>query len=457
MSFDLDHALRYLIASEGSDLHLKIPSPPLVRLHGKLEPIPGLEPLSPGDTIGAVQEMLQDPNKLAEFEAENEVDFSYSMEGLARFRVNAFYQRGTVSVVMRAIPVNIKSVEELNLPSVISRLAEEERGIILLTGTTGSGKSTTLAAMIDHMNRTMHKHIVTIEDPIEFLHRDRNSIINQREVGQDTASFKRALRRVLRQDPDTILVGEMRDEETVHTALSAAETGHLVLSTLHTVDAPESINRIIDFFPPHQQQQARAMIAGTLKGIISQRLVRTADGKGRVATCEIMVMTGRVHDMIIDPKQTGMLGEVVAEGGYYGMQTFDQHLLEHLNAGRITMEDATRAASSPHDFKLMVAAQARIHPRSHPNKGEGKIEGAPADSVHVAAAPTDASPEAPAPAPAAAEQAPAAPPVAPPAVPPAAPPAAPPAFSQPPVAPAAPPAPAGPPPAPSAPPPGIPS
>ena len=252
------------------------------------------------------------------------------MEGLARFRVNAFHQRGTVSVVMRAIPVNIKSVEELNLPSVISRLAEEERGIILLTGTTGSGKSTTLAAMIDHMNRTMHKHIVTIEDPIEFLHRDRNSIINQREVGQDTASFKRALRRVLRQDPDVILVGEMRDEETVHTALSAAETGHLVLSTLHTVDAPETINRIIDFFPPHQQQQARAMIAGTLKGIISQRLVRTADGNGRVATCEIMVMTGRVHDMIIDPKQTGMLGEVVAEGGYYGMQTFDQHLLEHV-------------------------------------------------------------------------------------------------------------------------------
>src|SRR5919199_1216109 len=252
MPFDLDHALRYLIASEGSDLHLKIPSPPLVRLHGELEPIPGTEPLTPHDTIGAVQEMLHDPNKLAEFEAENEVDFSYSLEGLARFRVNAFYQRGTVSVVMRAIPVNIKSVDELNLPSVISRLAEEERGIILLTGTTGSGKSTTLAAMIDHMNRTMHKHIVTIEDPIEFLHPDRRSIINQREVGQDTASFKRALRRVLRQDPDVILVGEMRDEETVQTALSAAETGHLVLSTLHTVDATEAINRIIDFFPPHR-------------------------------------------------------------------------------------------------------------------------------------------------------------------------------------------------------------
>jgi len=212
------------------------------------------------------------------------------------------------------------------------------------------------------MNRTMQKHIVTIEDPIEFLHRDRNSIINQREVGQDTASFKRALRRVLRQDPDVILVGEMRDEETVHTALSAAETGHLVLSTLHTVDAPETVNRIIDFFPPHQQQQARAMIAGTLKGIVSQRLVRTSDGHGRVACCEIMMMTGRVHDMILDPKLTGQLPEVVAEGGYYGMQTFDQHLLKHLRASRITYDEAMRAATSPHDFKLMVAAEGPMPP-----------------------------------------------------------------------------------------------
>jgi twitching motility protein PilT len=219
--------------------------------------------------------------------------------------------------------------------------------------------------MIDHMNRTMHKHIVTIEDPIEFLHPDRNSIVNQREVGQDTASFKRALRRVLRQDPDVILVGEMRDEETVQTALSAAETGHLVLSTLHTVDASESINRIIDFFPPHQQSQARAMIAGTLKGIVSQRLVRTADGNGRVATAEILVMTGRVHDMIMDPKLTGQLPEVIAEGGYYGMQTFDQHLLQHLEAGRITMEEAVHMATSPHDFKLMVAAGGKP-------KGEGQ-------------------------------------------------------------------------------------
>jgi twitching motility protein PilT len=385
MAFDLDHALRYLIAAEGSDLHLKVPSYPLVRLHGSLEAIPDTERLFPEDTQQALQHMLDDHDKLGEFDSENEVDFSYSVEGLGRFRVNAFMQRGSISIVMRAIPVVIKSVDELGLPEAVTGLAEQERGIILLTGTTGSGKSTTLAAMIDHMNRTMHKHIVTIEDPIEFLHRDRNSIINQREVGQDTASFKRALRRVLRQDPDVILVGEMRDEETVHTALSAAETGHLVLSTLHTVDASETINRIIDFFPPHQQQQARAMIAGTLKGIVSQRLVRTADGQGRLACCEILVMTGRVHDMILDPKLTGQLPEVVAEGAYYGMQTFDQHLLKHLQSGRVTFEDALRAATSPHDFKLMVQAQ---------EKGESPAPAGPPPSHHAPSAP----PAAPAPA-----------------------------------------------------------
>ena len=334
MAFDLDHALRYLIAAEGSDLHLKVPSYPLIRLHGHLEPIPDTERLYPEDTERALARDAQRQRQGRRVRRRRTRSTSRTpSKGLGRFRVNAFRQRGSVSIVMRAIPVVIKSVDELGLPEIVTQLALEERGIILLTGTTGSGKSTTLAAMLDHMNRSMHKHIVTIEDPIEFLHRDRNSIINQREVGADTASFKRALRRVLRQDPDTILIGEMRDEETVHTALSAAETGHLVLSTLHTVDASETINRIIDFFPPHQQQQARAMIAGTLKGIVSQRLVPTADGTGRVACCEILVMTGRVHDMILDPKLTGQLPEVISEGAYYGMQTFDQHLLQHLHAG----------------------------------------------------------------------------------------------------------------------------
>src|SRR3954465_11010451 len=382
--FDIDDALRHLIVNEGSDLHLKVPSPPTVRVHGRMTPIEGAERLRPEDTERILREILDDPAKLEEFDSENEVDFSYQLEGLARFRVNAFRQRGHVSLVMRAIPVDIKSVDELLLPPVVTKLAEEERGIVLLTGTTGSGKSTTLASMIDHMNRTMHKHIVTIEDPIEFLHPDRNSIVNQREVGMDTGSFKRALRRVLRQDPDVILVGEMRDEETVHTALSAAETGHLVLSTLHTVDASESINRIIDFFPPHQQSQARAMIAGTLKGIVSQRLVRTADGNGRVACWEILVTTGRVHDMILDPKLTANLPEVIAEGSYYGMQTFDQHLLEHLQAGRITMEEAMHTATSPHDFKLMGAAESPT---------PGKL-GSPSRAA-LPAPPLDGAPEAP--------------------------------------------------------------
>src|SRR3954447_14920700 len=427
MAFDLDHALRYLIAAEGSDLHLKVPSYPLIRLHGHLEPIQGTERLFPEDTRQALAEMLHDPEKLAEFEAENEVDFSHSVEGLGRFRVNALLQRGSVSIVMRAIPVIIKSVDELGLPDAVTRLAEQERGIILLTGTTGSGTSHTLAAVIDHMNRTMQKHIVTIEDPIEFLHRDRNSIVNQREVGQDTASFKRALRRVLRQDPDVILVGEMRDEETVHTALSAAETGHLVLSTLHTVDASETINRIIDFFPPHQQQQARAMIAGTLKGIVSQRLVRTADGHGRVACCEILVSTGRVHDMILDPKLTGQLPEVIAEGSYYGMQTFDQHLLHHLQTGRINMDDAMRVATTPHDFKLMVAANSGPDGKLRPPKSPDHVAGAPAETPAVAPTPTDAAPAAPAPAVPVAPRPPAPPPVAP---------RAPPAATQPPLPPA---------------------
>jgi twitching motility protein PilT len=342
----------------GSDLHLKAQMPPLTRLDGELRPIEGEATLAPQDTETAVHAMLTDEAKLHELATEHEVDFSYSIHGVARFRVNAFRQRGTLSVVCRAIPHSIRSVSDLLLPPVITDLAEEERGIILLTGTTGSGKSTTLAAMIDHINETYAKHIVTIEDPIEFLHRDKRSVINQREVGQDTLSFKRALRRVLRQDPDVILIGEMRDEETVHTALSAAETGHLVLSTVHTVDAAETVNRIIDFFPPHMHQQVRAMLAGTLKGVISQRLVRATDG-GRVATCEILRMTGRVRDMIMDPQQTGRLTEVVSEGAYYGMQTFDQALFDHVKAGRVDVEQALRAATSPHDFKLLLAADGR--------------------------------------------------------------------------------------------------
>jgi twitching motility protein PilT len=359
MSFDLHFCLGHLIEKGGSDLHLKVPAPPVMRVDGQMRPIEGLSPLTPEETERAVREMLHDPAKLEEFNEEGEVDFAYSIPGVARFRCNAFRQRGSVSVVVRAIPVSIKTIDQLQLPPVIRELAEEERGIVLLTGTTGSGKSTTLAAMIDHINSTRRRHIVTVEDPLEFLHEDKQSIINQREVGMDTGSFKRALRRVLRQDPDVILIGEMRDEETVHTALSAAETGHLVFSTVHTVDAAETVNRLIDFFPPHMHNQVRAMIASTLKGAVSQRLVPTIDGRGRVACCEVLRMTGRVRDMITNPDETGKLPEVIAEGSFYGMQTFDQHLYEHLKAGRVEMETAVQFATSPHDFKLLVAAEGK--------------------------------------------------------------------------------------------------
>jgi len=359
--FDIDAALMKVIEVDGSDLHLKVPSRPIIRRHGKLMQIPDTEGLRPDDTERTLFHMLTDEAKLESFRVEREVDFSYSIPGVARFRVNAFVQRGSVSLVCRAIPFQIKTAEELMLPPVIPEIADEERGLILMTGTTGSGKSTTLAAMIDHINSKYAKHIVTIEDPVEFLHRDKLSIINQREVGEDTASFARALRRVLRQDPDVILVGEMRDEETVRTALSAAETGHLVLSTIHTVDASESVNRIIDFFPQTEQRQARAMLAGTLKAVVSQRLVPTADGLGRIASCEILRMTGRVRDMIVNPDETGRLHEVIAEGGYYGMQTFDQALLSHVQAGRVAMDQALKAATHPHDFKLLVSSDGQRH------------------------------------------------------------------------------------------------
>jgi twitching motility protein PilT len=356
--FDMDSALRTLVEREGSDLHIKVASPPVIRLHGDLMPIEGYEPLKPEDTEKAFQDIAQQ-RSLTEFEEDGEADFSYSVPNIARFRVNVFKQRGSISIVCRAIPYGIKSIEELGLPEVVRTLAEEPRGIILVTGTTGSGKSTTLAAMIDHINKTRSRHIVTLEDPIEYLHRDNLSLINQREVGADTKSFGRAMRRVLRQDPDVILVGEMRDEETVRTALSAAETGHLVLSTVHTLDATETINRIVDFFPPHLQQQGRVMLASTLKGAIAQRLVPDVTGEGRVAAAEVLVVTGRVQDLILNPEETGRISEVIAEGEYYGMRTFDQSLLGYVMDGRVSERVALDAASSPHDFKLMLAARGQ--------------------------------------------------------------------------------------------------
>jgi twitching motility protein PilT len=358
MGFDINKSLAYVVEREGSDLHLKADAPPVARVHGDLWALQGSEQLSPSDTEKALHE-IAGPEQLAEFEQEGEVDFSYQLEGVSRFRVNAFRQRGAVSIALRAIPFQVRTIDDLGLPEVVRRLAEEPRGIILLTGTTGSGKSTTLAAMIDHINSTRARHIVTMEDPIEYLHRDKLSIINQREVGSDTASFAKAMRRVLRQDPDVILIGEMRDEETVRTALSAAETGHLVMSTLHTLDATETINRIIDFFPPHLQQQARVMLASTLRGAISQRLVPRIDREGRVAVSEVMCVTGRIQDLILNPEETGRITEVISQGDYYGMQTFDQALLGYVQEGIVSEEVAVETASSPHDFKLMLAAKGQ--------------------------------------------------------------------------------------------------
>jgi twitching motility protein PilT len=356
MAFDLQQALRAVVERGGSDLHIKVPARPLVRLQGSLTPLEDTEPLTPADTERVLREMLTASDRLAEFARDGEIDFSYTVRGLARFRVNAFRQRGSISIACRVVPFTIRSVAELELPPAVSNLADEPRGIILVTGTTGSGKSTTLAAMVDHINSTYPRNVVTIEDPIEYLHRDKLSVVHQREVGFDTNSFAQALRRVLRQDPDVILIGEMRDEETVGTALSAAETGHLVLSTLHTIDAVETVNRIIDFFPPHHHQQVRAMLAGSLRGVISQRLVPNITHDSRVVACEVLTMTGRVRDMIADPNETAKLGEVIAEGSYYGMQTFDQALLKLHSDGKISMEDALKAATHPHDFKLLVAS-----------------------------------------------------------------------------------------------------
>jgi twitching motility protein PilT len=362
--FDIDAALKHVVKKEGSDLHIKVDAPPMARIHGQLGPVKAgtaanngkPKALTARDTETALKAILTDPAKKKEFAEEGEADFSYEIKGVSRFRVNAFRQRGHISIACRAIPLAVRTIDDLGLPEVMRELADQPRGIILLTGTTGSGKSTTLAAMIDHINSTRARHVVTLEDPIEYLHPDKESIINQREIGADTKSFAQAMRRVLRQDPDVILIGEMRDEETVRTALSAAETGHLVLSTLHTLDASETINRIIDFFPPHLQQQARVMLSSTLRGTVSQRLVPRADIEGRVAVAEVMISTGRIQDLILNPEETGRITEVISEGAYYGMQTFDQALLGHVQRGEVSEEIAMDTASSPHDFKLMLSA-----------------------------------------------------------------------------------------------------
>jgi twitching motility protein PilT len=348
----IDELLRAAAERKASDLHLRAGGPPYVRVDGDLYPLDA-PALSPADTERLAFSLMSEP-QVREFARTNEADFAYSLAGVSRFRVNVFRQRGAVGIAIRRVLPGGSSFEALGLPPAVRKLAEELRGLVLVTGMTGSGKTTTTAAMLNHINMTRRCHVVTIEDPIEVLHTDRMAIIDQREVGIDTADFHTALRHVARQDPDVIFIGEMRDLETVEAALRAAETGHLVVSTLHTLDATETVNRIIDFHPPHQQLQARLTLAGTLKGIVSQRLLARADGRGRVPAVEIMVMNGRIFDMIVNPDQTHLVEDVIAEGEYYGMQTFDQHLMQLFKDGTVAVEEAMSAATSPHDFTVAL-------------------------------------------------------------------------------------------------------
>ncbi|MBI5137803.1 MAG: type IV pilus twitching motility protein PilT [Nitrospirae bacterium] len=346
--------LKATITHGASDLHLKAGKPPKMRVNGSLRPVEGAPSLS-AEAAQAIAFGIMNDRQKDQFHQRGEVDLAYSYAGVGRFRVNAFKQRGSISMVFRVVPTKIDTLEELGLPQVLQRLALEPRGLILLTGSTGSGKSTTLAAMVEHINRNKTANIITIEDPIEFLYLDRMALVSQREVGYDTESFGVALRAALRQDPDVIMVGEMRDFETIQTALIAAETGHLVMSTLHTTDAPETINRIISVFPPFQQKQIRLQLAAVLQCVISQRLIPRADGAGRVAACEIMITTQTVREAIIDPEKTRRLRDVIAAGGsQYGMQTFDQHLFELMTRGAISRDEALRWASNADDFTLRL-------------------------------------------------------------------------------------------------------
>jgi twitching motility protein PilT len=350
----IDEFLKIAVQRGASDLHLKVGSYPMMRVSGTLEVCSEEKRLDKADTEG-MADALFSPDQREKFRRAQEVDLAYSIPGVGRFRCNVFQQRGTVGLVLRVIPTRIKNIDELGLPPVLKRIAQEERGLVLVTGTTGSGKSTTLAAMIDYINTTRSAHIMTVEDPIEYLHRDHHSIVNQREVNVDTSSFSHALRSALRQDPDVILVGEMRDHETVETALLAAETGHLVLSTLHTLDATETINRIIAVFPPHQQRQVRIQLSGVLKAAISQRLLPRADGTGRSPAVEIMIATPFIRDCIIDKDRTSQIHGAIAAGtSQYGMQTFDQSIFDLYEQGLVTLDEALRWASNVDEFNLRV-------------------------------------------------------------------------------------------------------
>jgi twitching motility protein PilT len=355
MPIRIDDLLRVASSHGASDLHLKVGAFPVMRIGGELHPLSDAPRLKQEDALDMAFAMMSNRQK-QRFKEASEVDIGYSVSGLGRFRANIFQQRGSVSIVLRVIPEQTKNTTELGLPPVIDKIAAERRGLILVTGSTGSGKSTTLAAMIDHINAMRSGHIVTIEDPIEFLHKDKMSFVTQREVDVDTRSFSEALRGALRQDPDVILVGEMRDYETIETALMAAETGHLVLSTLHTLDATETITRIVSCFPAHQQKSVRIQLAGIIKGVISMRLVRAAKGAGRVPAVEVMVSTGLIRDYIVNEEKTYLIREAIAAGtSQYGMQTFDQSLFNLFQSGLISLEEAIHNASNADEFKMRVS------------------------------------------------------------------------------------------------------
>ncbi len=352
---NVNDLLKIGVERKASDLHLKVGSHPVLRIDGELVSLVELKRLMQEDTIAMAFSMMNARQK-QRFKDEFEIDIAYSVPGLGRFRCNVFQQRGTVGLVLRVIPGRILSIRELILPPVLEKICEEQRGLVLCTGTTGSGKSTTLAAMIDQINNLRNEHIVTIEDPIEFLHRDKRSIVNQREIDVDTRGFSVALRSAMRQDPDVILVGEMRDYETIETALLAAETGHLVFSTVHTLDATETVNRIIAVFPPHHQKQIRIQLSQVLKAVISLRLMPRADGVGRVPAAEVMIVTGYIRECIENKEKTKYIREQIALGtSQYGMQTFDQSLFQLYKSGLITLEEAMKRATNPDEFKLRLA------------------------------------------------------------------------------------------------------
>ena len=349
---DINELLRYTVERGASDLHLKVGNVPFIRVDGGLEPT-RFETLTAADTEGFGLTLMSD-HKKREFAETSEADLGHTMPGVGRFRVNVFRQRGVVGLAIRRVRSEVPTFEELRLPPVMTTLADSPRGLVLITGPTGTGKTTTIASMIGHINVSRRAHIVTIEDPIEVVHEDALSIIQQREIGLDTGSYANALRHVVRQDPDVIFVGEIRDADSALSAIQAAETGHLVISTLHTIDCMETINRMLDLFPPQQQKEIRSSFAGALRGIVSQRLVPRADGKGRVPACEVLINTGRVFDRIVDQDTTDEIVDVIADGSFYGMQTFDQGLVELVKEGLVGEDDARRTSTSPHDFDLQL-------------------------------------------------------------------------------------------------------